>query len=117
MKFLIDAQLPRKLAKLLESLGHDALHTLDLPEKNRTPDESLRQLASNEDRVLITKDADFVDSFLVRGLPPRLLFVTTGNVTNENLLLLFRSNLPAIVQTLASHTFVEIDRNGMTTRP
>jgi len=36
MKFLIDAHLPKRLAQLLQRLGHDAIHTLDLPGKNRT---------------------------------------------------------------------------------
>ncbi len=108
MKFLVDAQLPRKLAELLESLGHDARHTLDLPAKNRTSDETLRQLAQDEDRVLVTKDSDFVDSFMVRGLPPKLLFVTTGNMANKDLLTLFRASLPAIVDALESHSFVTL---------
>jgi predicted nuclease of predicted toxin-antitoxin system len=116
VKFLVDAQLPRRLAELLNLLGHDALHTLDLPEKNRTSDENLIEVTLKEDRVLVTKDSDFVDSFLVRGLPPRLLFVTTGNVRNEELLRLFRTNLPALLKALETHTFVEIDRSGMTTR-
>lgn len=30
MKFLVDAQLPRRLANLLIEVGHDALYTLDL---------------------------------------------------------------------------------------
>jgi predicted nuclease of predicted toxin-antitoxin system len=114
VKFLVDAQLPRRIARLLESLGHDALHTLDLPTKNQTPDETLRQLAGSERRVLVTKDADFVDSFLLRGLPQRLLFVTTGNIPNDDLLALFRTNLPAITDALSSHSFVEIDRSGLT---
>jgi len=108
VKFLVDAQLPRKLAELLESLGHDARHTLDLPAKNRTSDETLRQLAQDEDRVLVTKDSDFVDSFMVRGLPPKLLFVTTGNMANKDLLTLFRASLPAIVDALESHSFVTL---------
>ncbi len=33
MKFLIDAHLPKRLARLLQQLGHDAIHTLDLPEQ------------------------------------------------------------------------------------
>jgi predicted nuclease of predicted toxin-antitoxin system len=32
MKFIVDAQLPRKLALWLQSQGFDALHTLDLPD-------------------------------------------------------------------------------------
>lgn len=31
MKFLIDAQLPRRMALWLGETGHDAKHTLDLP--------------------------------------------------------------------------------------
>ena len=38
MKFLIDAQLPRKLAHYLVSQGFDALHTLDLPNGNASTD-------------------------------------------------------------------------------
>ena len=33
MKFLVDAQLPRRLVCELVDLGHDAIHTLDLPEE------------------------------------------------------------------------------------
>ncbi|MBM4227232.1 MAG: hypothetical protein FJ164_05755 [Gammaproteobacteria bacterium] len=38
MKFLVDAQLPCRFAQWLAQHGHDALHTLDLPGGNRTPD-------------------------------------------------------------------------------
>ena len=31
MKFLVDAQLPRRFANWLNEAGQDALHTLDLP--------------------------------------------------------------------------------------
>ena len=38
MKFLIDAQLPRRMVGWLSSAGCDAVHTLDLPEGNRPTD-------------------------------------------------------------------------------
>lgn len=56
MKFLVDAQLPRSLAVLLESSGHDAVHTLDLPRANRTADRGISRLADAEDRVVVSKD-------------------------------------------------------------
>ena len=34
MKFLVDAQLPRRLCAVLAGRGHDAIHTLDLPDSN-----------------------------------------------------------------------------------
>ena len=58
MRILVDAQLPRRLALRLQTLGHDALHTLDLPLANRTPDAAINALSLLEHRVVITKDAD-----------------------------------------------------------
>jgi len=38
MKFLVDAQLPRRLVRHLRRLGYDAEHTWGLESGNRTPD-------------------------------------------------------------------------------
>ena len=38
MNFLIDAQLPRRMVAWLMVAGADAVHTLDLPDGNRTTD-------------------------------------------------------------------------------
>jgi predicted nuclease of predicted toxin-antitoxin system len=75
MKFVIDAQLPSRMAVWLHSAGHDAVHTLDLPEGNRTTDESLADFAEREARVVITKDADFVNSHLLAAKPKKLLLI------------------------------------------
>ncbi len=66
MKFLLDAQLPRWLARWLQTKGHDVVHTRDLPEGNRTRDAAINELSVREQRVAITKDEDFVDLFLLR---------------------------------------------------
>lgn len=114
MKFLLDAQLPRRLARFLMESGHDATHTLDLPLHNQTPDGVLRNLCSREGRVLVTKDSDFVDSLLLQREPSRLLLVSTGNITNRELETLFRVHLSTIIAALDDHVFVELDRNGIT---
>lgn len=116
MKFLVDAQLPLKLARLLMEAGHEVTHTLELPLRNATSDGVLRDLCAREGRVLVTKDSDFVDSLLLRGEPSRLLFVSTGNITNRDLEALFRVHLSTIVTTLAEHVLVELDRSGLTIR-
>ncbi len=48
MKFIVDAQLPRRLAASLKWWGHDVLHTLDLPSGNRTPDWHINKLSMEE---------------------------------------------------------------------
>ena len=110
MKFLVDAQLPRRLAAWLRESGHDAVHTLDLPQGNRTTDRELAALAANEQRIVATKDADFVESYFVSRTPERLLLVTTGNISNADLVQLFQKNLPAIVTAFETGRFVEIGR-------
>lgn len=65
MKFLIDAQLPRRLARRLRAAGHDAIHTLDLPAGNRTTDAEICRIADSDGRAVVTKDADFVSSFML----------------------------------------------------
>ena len=60
MRFIVDAQLPSRLARDLCAAGHDARHTLELPLGNRTPDGQLAALAASEDRVLITKSSNKV---------------------------------------------------------
>ena len=110
MNFVIDAQLPRRLALHLRSAGHDAIHTLDLPGGNRTTDREILALADREDRVVVTKDADFVTSFVVAQQPRRLLLISTGNITNAALEALILPNLPAIIHALRTHDFVEVTR-------
>ena len=83
MKFLVGAQLPRRVAGWLASAGCDAVHTLDLPDGNRTTDQQVIDLADREDRVVVTKDADFVDSHLLQSRPAKLLLNSTGNIGNR----------------------------------
>lgn len=114
MKFLIDAQLPRQLARWLQAQGHDAVHTKDLPEDNRTDDGTINEISLREGRTVITKDEDFVDSILLRSEPYKLLLISTGNISNDELEVLFRHSIAAIVTALDTHDFVEIDQTSLT---
>lgn len=93
MKFLVDAQLPARLARSLSSAGHDALHTTELPDGNRTTDGRIAELADEEGRVVVTKDRDFRDGHLLTTSPQRLSVVAAGNITNTVLLSLFETHL------------------------
>jgi predicted nuclease of predicted toxin-antitoxin system len=70
VKSIVDAQLPRRLARELSTLGADAVHTLDLPAANRTPDGEVRRVAEAGGRVVVGIDGDFVGSFLLHRAPP-----------------------------------------------
>lgn len=113
MKFLIDAQLPRRFCSWLAAAGHDAIHTLDLPQRNRTADCAILDFAEQEERIVVTKDDDFVQSFLLNGRPAKLLLVATGNIGNPELEKLIRDTLPAIASAFATYRFIELGREAL----
>jgi predicted nuclease of predicted toxin-antitoxin system len=87
-----------------------------LPRGNSTPDDDLREICVRETRILVSKDAEFAHSLLLTREPPRLLLVSTDNITNEELQALFVSSLAEIIKAFDSCAFIEVDRNGMTIR-
>ena len=111
MKFIVDAQLPKSLARFLSERGFDAIHTLDLPNKNITDDLEINRISFAENRVVITKDGDFYDSYTARKEPYKLLYLTTGNISNQDLLSLFDKNLLLIIYTLQNGSVVELNRS------
>jgi predicted nuclease of predicted toxin-antitoxin system len=113
MKFLVDARLPRRLATRPNEAGYDALHTRDLPGGNSTTDAEILRVAAAEDRVVVTKDADFVNYFHLKGEPEKLLLISTGNISNADLEALFLPNLPAIVRAFQSSSLVELTRTAL----
>ena len=113
MKFLIDAQLPRGLVAHLQQAGLQTIHTFDLPEGNRTTDRSINELSIQEKYVVVTKDSDFVESFLLRGQPWKLLLVSTGNISNASLEALFSANLGKVVEGFDTFDFIELERTSL----
>jgi len=113
MKFIVDAQLPYGIALFLRDRGFDALHTNDLPDKEYTTDSQIRSIAASEDRIVITKDYDFVDSFILKEIPKKLLIVTTGNIKNKKLFSLWKNNWELIVFLFETHNLVELSNDDV----
>jgi len=114
VRFLVDAQLPRRLARLLAAAGHDALHTLELADANRTTDDQINVHSARDGRIVVTKDSDFVTTFWLNRVPPKLLLVSTGNIANDDLCALVSKNLPRLEVLLAQHHFIELSKTNIT---
>jgi predicted nuclease of predicted toxin-antitoxin system len=93
----------------LNDSGYDAKHTDDLPEKERTTDNQIREISTSEDRIVISKDSDFVDSHYIYGVPNKLFLISTGNIKNKALIDLFKRNLSQIVKLFETCSMVEMD--------
>ena len=96
--------------------GCDAVHTLDLPDVNRTTDAQVRDVADRDDRVVVTKDVDFVDSHLLTGRPAKLLLVSTRNISNRALEVLMVPLLPDLVLEFGAHAFLKLGPSGIVVR-
>ena len=96
--------------------GYEAIHTLDLPDQNKTPDaEIIRITAEDAVSVVISKDKDFPEQRIIRGLPERLLWITTGNIRNDALIELFEKvfgDIDNLFQEGAG--FVELSNESIT---
>jgi predicted nuclease of predicted toxin-antitoxin system len=64
--------------------------------------------------VVVTKDSDFVTTFLLQGTPPKLLLISTGNISNEALSRLITANLTALETAFAKHDFIELSASAIT---
>jgi predicted nuclease of predicted toxin-antitoxin system len=85
----------------------------DLPADNRTADAEINELSTRSSRVVITKDTDFVDSFLLFHRPHKLLLLSTGNITNSDLEDLFVGHIPAITTAFESYEYLELTRDTL----
>ena len=111
MKFLVDEQLPALLAEWLCSKGHDAIHVASLLIDTRISDGYICERSMVEKRVVITKDVDFLNTYLIKQQPYKLVYITTGNLKNRQLLDLFRSQFEQLIQTLETAQVVELNQH------
>ena len=59
-------------------------------------DETVWEQALAEGYTIVTKDADFADLGMLRGFPPKVIWVRIGNCTTRQVEALFRRNHEAV---------------------
>ena len=65
--------------------------------------------ARKANAVLMTKDADFVALLHRHGPPPQIIWITTGNTSNENLKRILASRISWIIKLIQnSEPLIEI---------
>lgn len=110
MKFLCDVHIPFSLVNHLKSLGFDVIHVNELPEKWFSTDKFISELADNNDRIVITKDSDFKNSFFIHHTPAKLIKVNLGNISNTTLIQHISDNLSQIEElNKLPYFIIEID--------
>ena len=111
MNFVVDANLPRRLVQLFRERGHQAIHTIELPDGNATGDTALLDYSDEHNCVITTKDSDFSVSFWLKNRPNKLLLISTGDIRNADLEALLTVNFDELIKgLLTENRFVELTR-------
>ncbi len=80
MTFLLDENLPGRLARLLEPAYPNCVHVKDVGLLNSS-DALVWAHAKRVGLTLLTKDDDFLEILERRGSPPKLVWLRLGNVS------------------------------------
>lgn len=110
---MIDEQLPFLLADWLQSKGYDAVHVTTLLTNEHIPDGYICERSMLEKRIVITKDTDFFNTYLIKQQPYKLIYVTTGNLKNRQLLDLFRVSIDQLISSLQTAQVIELNQLAM----
>lgn len=109
MKLLLDENISRRLIPQLDPAYPGSTHAA-LIGLERASDLVLWEYARRNDFVLVTKDADFYEMSLLRGAPPRVIWLRVGNVTKTTIARLLLDQRAHIERALSDDekTCVEI---------
>ena len=113
MKLWIDAQLSPSLAHWLAStFGIEATAVRDLGLRDAV-DVDIFFAARDASAIVLTKDSDFIELLHRHGPPPRIVWLTCGNTSNQALRTLLSSRWPEVSGLLArGEVLVEIGAAG-----
>ena len=89
MKFLCDVHISYKLVNYLRDKDCAAHHINHLFDDPLTKDTAICRYADENDLIVITKDADFKESHILKNTPRKLIKLNTGNSSTQQILFLF----------------------------
>jgi predicted nuclease of predicted toxin-antitoxin system len=113
LKFIVDTQLPPVLSDFLTGEGFDAIHTTFYPNGHLLQDNEIIEIGIKENRIIITKDKDFFDRFIIKGFPPKILLLQLGNIRNKDLIAVIYLNLESVIELFDENDMIIINRNSI----
>lgn len=113
MRFLCDVHISYRVRNFL-SEEHYCVHVNNILQGDKTKDKDIATYSNQENLILVTKDEDFVDSYLLKRLPAKLLKINLGNISTNELIKLIGETLPIIEKIKDDHHFlIEIHKNSI----
>lgn len=91
MKLLLDQNLSRRIPPVISDLFPGSEHVANLG-LDRVSDGEVWNFAASEGFTILSKDSDFHQMSLVKGFPPKVIFLKLGNCTTDLIVSVIRKH-------------------------
>ncbi len=96
MKLLLfDQNISPRLVDRLADIYPDSVHVFNLG-LGDAMDIEIWQYAHDNDYMIVTKDADFSEFGIIKGFPPKIIWIRRGNCSTQEIETILRENYSAI---------------------
>ncbi|MCL2878825.1 MAG: DUF5615 family PIN-like protein [Treponema sp.] len=102
MKILLDANISYKLIEKLSPIFGECAHVDLIGLKVPAKDLDIWKYARDNEYIIITKDGDFQNLLEMKGFPPKIVLLKTGNNSSKVLMELLVNIKPMIEDLLKS---------------
>lgn len=92
---LFDQNISPRLIDKLADLYPASIH-VSMTGMGNALDIEIWQYAYDNDYMIVTKDADFSEFGLVKGFPPKIIWIRRGNCSTQEIETILRENYSAI---------------------
>ena len=102
MKLLLDANISWRLAARLKPHYEECHHVDYIGFDNPAKDIEIWNYALNNKFLIVTNDEDFLNLMNLKGFPPKIILLKTGNQSNsyiEALLIKYRADIQSLHQS------------------
>ncbi|MCX6057584.1 MAG: DUF5615 family PIN-like protein [Chloroflexi bacterium] len=96
MKLLLfDQNLSPRLVEHLADIYPDSVHVFSLG-LGEAMDINIWQYARDHDYMIVTKDPDFSEFGIIKGFPPKIIWIRRGNCSTQDIEMILRDNFRSI---------------------
>lgn len=95
VRLLFDQSISSRILRLLNDEFEESQHVVMCGLQNAS-DNTIFEFAKSNSLTIITFDSDFVDLSIVKGFPPKIIWLKTGNQTTTSIADILQANALSI---------------------
>jgi len=107
MKLLFDQNISFRIIEKISNLFPESKQVRQIGLQD-CKDSEIWEYAKKNNFVIITFDSDFYDLSMIKGIPPKIIWLRTGNTSTENILSILIKNYDLIKEFIENPDYREL---------